>query len=247
MELTDTELAELRKKAHAYDSEQGRLQKTQGELETERAARVELERRLAAVQQAHPALDPKAAEIFGADGVMALQSMLAPVLGKLDTIGRRFDEQATADSQQKAARAYREQLDGKLSGNNLPGFVSRLYDGDLSSAWSKFAETHPAVRRAQTEGDVETVSDMVNIFILQNKELVTGGGFSPQSVQGFSPTVKSDYSDVDYSRDMNALQRQLDSLAITEKEFKEKSDGIYARWVAAQQKAEQAATAYGLL
>ena len=34
--------------------------------------------------------------IFGVDGVSALKSMLAPVLGKLDTIGKRFDEQANA-------------------------------------------------------------------------------------------------------------------------------------------------------
>jgi len=103
------------------------------------------------------------------------------------------------------------------------------------------------VRRAQSEGDVETISDMVNIFILQNKELVAGGGYSPQSVPGFSSPVKCDYTDADYMRDKAVLKRQLDNLAITEKEFNEKADALYGRWVAAQEKAEQAATAYGLV
>jgi hypothetical protein len=247
-ELSDLELAELRKKAHAYDSEQGRLQKTQAELEAERAQRAELEKRLAAANQATPtALDPKALEIFGQDGVEHLNNMLSPVLSKLDMIGKKFEERDTVEAQARAAKTYQEALDAKLSGNNLPGFVYRLYSGDLSSVWSKFAEEHPAVRRAQSEGDVETISDMVNIFILQNKELVAGGGYSPQSVPGFSSPVKCDYTDADYVRDKKILQRQLDDTAITEKEFNEKADALYGRWVAAQEKAEQTATAYGLV
>jgi hypothetical protein len=247
-ELSDLELAELRKKAHAYDSEQGRLQKTQAELEAERAQRAELEKRLAAANQATPtALDPKALEIFGQDGVEHLHNMLSPVLSKLDMIGKKFEERDTVEAQARAAKTYQEALDAKLSGNNLPGFVYRLYSGDLSSVWSKFAEEHPAVRRAQSEGDVETISDMVNIFILQNKELVAGGGYSPQSVPGFSSPVKCDYTDADYVRDKKILQRQLDDTAITEKEFNEKADALYGRWVAAQEKAEQTATAYGLV
>ena len=246
-ELSDLELAELRKKAHAYDSEQGRLQKAQAELEAERAQRAELEERLAANQATPTALDPKALEIFGQDGVEHLNNMLSPVLSKLDMIGKKIEERDTAEAQARAAKTFQEALDAKLSENNLPGFVSRLYNGDLSSVWSKFAEEHPAVRRAQSEGDVETISDMVNIFILQNKELVAGGGYSPQSVPGFSSPVKCDYTDADYMRDKAVLQRQLDNLAITEKEFNEKADALYGRWVAAQEKAEQAATAYGLV
>lgn len=246
-ELSDLELAELRKKAHAYDSEQGRLQKTQAELEAERAQRAELEKRLAASQATSTALDPKALEIFGQDGVEHLHNMLSPVLSKLDMIGKKFEERDTVEAQARAAKTYQEALDAKLSGNNLPGFVYRLYSGDLSSVWSKFAEEHPAVRRAQSEGDVETISDMVNIFILQNKELVAGGGYSPQSVPGFSSPVKCDYTDADYVRDKKILQRQLDDTAITEKEFNEKADALYGRWVAAQEKAEQTATAYGLV
>jgi len=246
-ELSDLELAELRKKAHAYDSEQGRLQKAQAELEAERAQRAELEKRLAANQATPTALDPKALEIFGQDGVEHLNNMLSPVLSKLDMIGKKIEERDTAEAQARAAKTFQEALDAKLSGNNLPGFVSRLYNGDLSSVWSKFAEEHPAVRRAQSEGDVETISDMVNIFILQNKELVAGGGYSPQSVPGFSSPVKCDYTDADYMRDKAVLKRQLDNLAITEKEFNEKADALYGRWVAAQEKAEQAATAYGLV
>jgi len=246
-ELSDLELAELRKKAHAYDSEQGRLQKAQAELEAERAQRAELEKRLAAIQATPTALDPKALEIFGQDGVEHLNNMLSPVLSKLDMIGKKIEERDTAEAQARAAKTFQEALDAKLSGNNLPGFVHRLYSGDLSSVWSKFAEEHPAVRRAQSEGDVETISDMVNIFILQNKELVAGGGYSPQSVPGFSSPVKCDYTDADYMRDKAVLKRQLDNLAITEKEFNEKADALYGRWVAAQEKAEQAATAYGLV
>lgn len=246
-EISDTELAELKKKAHAFDSEQGRLQKAQQELEAERAQRAEAEKQLAALQQTSVQLDPQAEQIFGVDGVTALQSMLAPVLGKLDTIGKRFDEQATADAQAKLERAYWGQLDEKLSGNNLQGFASRLRDGDLAAAWSKFLEARPSVKRGQADADVETVSDAVYSFIQQNKELVAGGGYSPSAVPGFTPTVRCDYTDADYMRDKAVLKRQLDNLAITEAEFNKQTDALYGRWIAAQEKAEQAATAYGLV
>jgi len=248
-EITDLELTELRKKAHAYDSDQGRLQKTQAELETERANRAELERRIAA-QQPQPAVDAKALELFGADGVSYLQNMLKPLeqIGqKIDTIGKKFEERDSAEAQANAARAYWGQLDEKLSGNSLPGFASRLRDGDLAAAWSKFLEARPSVKRGQSEADVETVSDAVYSFIQQNKELVAGGGYSPSAVPGFSPGVKSDYTDADYMRDKAALQRQMENLVITEKEFGEKTNALYGRWMAAQEKAEQAATVYGLV
>lgn len=246
-EISDTELAELKKKAHAFDSEQGRLQKTQAELETERSNRAELERRLAAQPQNPTQLDPQAEQIFGVDGVSALKSMLAPVLGKLDTIGKRFDEQANADEQAKLARKYWTELDEKLSGNNLMGFASRLRDGDLAAAWSKFLEARPSVKRGQAEADVETVSDAVYSFIQQNKELVAGGGYSPSAVPGSTPAVRCDYTDADYMRDKAVLKRQLDNLAITEAEFNKQTDALYGRYVAAQEKAEQTATAYGLV
>ena len=246
-EISDTELAELKKKAHAFDSEQGRLQKAQQELDAERAQRAEAEKQLAALQQTSTQFDPQAEQIFGADGVNVLKSMLAPVLGKLDTIGKRFDEQANADAQAKLERAYWGQLDEKLSGNNLQGFASRLRDGDLAAAWSKFLEARPSVKRGQAEADVETVSDAVYSFIQQNKELVAGGGYSPSAVPGFTPTVRCDYTDADYMRDKAVLKRQLDNLAITEAEFNKQTDALYGRWIAAQEKAEQAATAYGLV
>ena len=246
-EISDTELAELKKKAHAFDSEQGRLQKAQQELDAERAQRAEAEKQLAALQQTSTQLDPQAEQIFGVDGVSALKSMFAPVLGKLDTIGKRFDEQANADAQAKLERAYWKQLDEKLSSNNLPGFAFRLRDGDLAEAWSKFLEARPSVKRGQAEADVETVSDAVYSFIQQNKELVTGGGYSPSAVPGFTPTVRCDYTDADYMRDKAVLKRQLDNLAITEAEFNKQTDALYGRWIAAQEKAEQAATAYGLV
>ena len=260
-EISDTELAELKKKAHAFDSEQGRLQKAQQELDAERAQRAEAqqqldaeraqraeaEKQLAALQQTSTQLDPQAEQIFGADGVSALKSMFAPVLGKLDTIGKRFDEQATADAQAKLERAYWGQLDEKLSGNNLQGFASRLRDGDLAAAWSKFLEARPSVKRGQAEADVETVSDAVYSFIQQNKELVAGGGYSPSAVSGSIPAVRCEYTDADYMRDKAVLKRQLDNLAITEEEFNKQTDALYGRWIAAQEKAEQAATAYGLV
>jgi len=246
-EISDTELAELKKKAHAFDSEQGRLQKAQQELEAERAQRAEAEKQLAALQQTSTQLDPQAEQIFGVDGVSALKSMLAPVLGKLDTIGKRFDEQANADAQAKLERAYWGQLDEKLSGNNLQGFASRLRDGDLAAAWSKFLEARPSVKRGQAEADVETVSDAVYSFIQQNKELVAGGGYSPSAVSGSIPAVRCEYTDADYMRDKAVLKRQLDNLAITEAEFNKQTDALYGRWIAAQEKAEQAATAYGLV
>ena len=246
-EISDTELAELKKKAHAFDSDQGRLQKTQQELDAERAQRAEAEKQLAALQQTSTQLDPQAEQIFGVDGVSALKSMFAPVLGKLDTIGKRFDEQANADAQAKLERAYWGQLDEKLSGNNLQGFASRLRDGDLAAAWSKFLEARPSVKRGQAEADVETVSDAVYSFIQQNKELVAGGGYSPSAVSGSTPTVRCDYTDADYMRDKAVLKRQLDNLAITETEFNKQTDALYGRWIAAQEKAEQAATAYGLV
>lgn len=246
-EISDTELAELKKKAHAFDSEQGRLQKAQQELDAERAQRAEAEKQLAALQQTSTQLDPQAEQIFGADGVNVLKNMLAPVLGKLDTIGKQFDEQANADAQAKLERAYWRQLDEKLSGNNLQGFASRLRDGDLAAAWSKFLEARPSVKRGQAEADVETVSDAVYSFIQQNKELVAGGGYSPSAVPGFTPTVRCEYTDADYMRDKAVLKRQLDNLAITEEEFDKQTDALYDRWIAAQEKAEQAATAYGLV
>ena len=246
-EISDTELAELKKKAHAFDSEQGRLQKAQQELDAERAQRAEAEKQLAALQQTSTQLDPQAEQIFGVDGVNVLKNMLAPVLGKLDTIGKRFDEQANADAQAKLERAYWRQLDEKLSGNNLQGFASRLRDGDLAAAWSKFLEARPSVKRGQAEADVETVSDAVYSFIQQNKELVAGGGYSPSAVPGSIPTVRCEYTDADYMRDKAVLKRQLDNLAITEEEFNKQTDALYGRWIAAQEKAEQAATAYGLV
>lgn len=251
-EINDTELAELRKKAHAYDSEQGRLQKTQGELDAERAARAELEKRIAAQQATQPpqfGVDPRATEVFGADGVTVLQSMLSPIsqmAQKLDAIGRKFEERDTAEAQARAARTFQDALSVKLAENNLPGFTARL-TGDLGPEWSKFMESRPSIKRAWGEGDVEAVSDAVATFIHQNKELVAGGGFAPSAASGFAPAVKSEYSDTDYMRDMDALQRKLDNLSIDETEFKKQSATCYDRYVAAQQKAEKAASAYGLV
>lgn len=246
-ELTDQELAELRRKAHAYDSDQGRLQKTQAELDAERAARVEAEKRLAAQQQSHPAFDPKAAEVFGQDGVAILGGVLAPVLSKLETIGKKLEDRDASEAQARATRAFQDSLAMRLAENNLPGFASRILGGDLGAEWTKFVDARPSVKRAVLEGDVEAVSDVVATFIHQNRELVAGGGFSPQSIPGASPTVKAEYSDADYTRDMNALQQRLDNLTIDEKKFKEESDAIYGRWVTAQQKAERATAAYGLV
>ena len=87
---------------------------------------------------------------------------------------------------------------------------------------------------------------MVNIFINQNKELVSGGGYSPNAVAGSIPGVKSEYSDGDYMRDAGVLKRQMENLAITEDEYSTKSKELFARYVAAQEKVERSAASYGL-
>ena len=245
-EISDAELAELRKKAHAHDSEQGRLQKTQAELDAERTARLALERRLESQPPASQ-IDGRAVEVFGQEGVTVLQSMFGKVSEKLDALTTMQEARNNAETQAHALRKFQGDLGSKLADNNLPGFASRIYGGDLSEAWARFVEARPSVRRAQVEGDIEAVADVVSIFIHQNKEQVAGSGYSPQSVPGYSPAVKCDYSDADYQRDINALQRQKDNVAITEEQFKTQADGLYDRWVAAQEKMEKAATAYGLV
>ena len=247
MELTDQEVAELRRKAHAYDSEQGRLQKTQAELDAERAARAEAERRLAAQQQSHPAFDPKAAEVFGQDGVAILGGVLAPVLSKLETIGKKLEDRDASEAQARATRAFQDSLAMRLAENNLPGFASRILGGDLGAEWTKFVDARPSVKRAVLEGDVEAVSDVVATFIHQNRELVAGGGFSPQSIPGAPSPVKVDYSDADYTRDTESLDRQLENLAITEEEHQKQTAACWDRYEAAQRKAEQAASRFGLV
>lgn len=247
-EISDKELEELKKKAHAFDSEHGRLQKVQQQLEEERIQRAETEKMLENLkQQSFAQLDPQAEQIFGPEGVGVLKTMLDPVLGKLDTIGRRIDEQTAAEARAKQIRTYWAQLDEKMSNNNLPGLASRLRDGDLAASWEKFLETRPSIKRGQEEADVETVSDAVYSFIQQHKELVAGGGYSPSAVSGSVPVVKCDYSDADYFRDKASLKRQLDNLAISEQEYNKQADAIFERWTTAQEKAEQAATAYGFV
>lgn len=252
-ELTPEELAELQKKAHAFDSERGRLEKAQKELEALKANEAQLQQQLEAQQQAArdaaagEAIDPKAAEIFGADGVEALKSMFAPVIAKLDSVGQKISERDTVEEQNRLRKAFQSKLNTKLSENNLPGFAPRIYNGDLSPTWSAFVESHPAVKRAQDEGDIETVSDMVNIFINQNKELVAGGGYAPNAVSGSIPVVKPDYTDRDYLRDKRELTKQLENLVITETEFNKKHGELFSRYVTAQEKAEQATQSYGLV
>ena len=152
MEINDAELTELRKKAHAFDSEQGRLQKTQGELEAERAKRAELEARIAAQQTQPPAFDPtKASAVFGDEGVAVLQGALAPlsqVSQQIAALGKRLEERDNQEAQARAARTFLDNLGTKLAESNLPGFGSRL-TGDLSGAWSKFMEARPGRRAAE--------------------------------------------------------------------------------------------------
>jgi len=251
MDISDSELAELRKKAHAFDSEQGRLQKTQQELEQERAQRVEMEKRFAAAQQAtQPVPDERALAIFGPDGVSYLQNMLKPLeqIGQqINSIGKKFEERDASETQARAARAFQEALGSKLADRNLSGFETRIFGGDLATVWSKFVEARPSVRRAQSDGDVEAVSDVIATFIQQNKELVVGAGYSPQSVGGMSPAVKCKYSDADYMRDVAALDRQRDNCAIDPDKHKAEVAALYERYVAAQEEMERAQTQYGLV
>ena len=243
--MTEIEIAELQKKAHAYDSAQGRLAKVQSDLDAERQARLAAEARIATQPGAQ--IDGRAAEIFGADGVTILQSMFGQVAGKLDTLTRMHEERVNAETQVQAERKFKMELGAKLADNNLPGFESRIYGGDLAATWTKFVDARPSIRRAQTEGDVETVSDVMFNFIQQNKELVAGSGYSPNALPGGSPAVKVDYSEADYMRDIAALEQQRDNVIITEQDFNVKSAGLYDRYVAAQQKAEKAAQAFGLV
>ena len=249
MEINDAELTELRRKAHAFDSEQGRLQKTQGELEAERAKRTELEARVAAQQTATPAFDPtKATEIFGDAGAAVLQGALVAPLSQLSqqigALGKKLEDREAQEAQAHAARLFLDNLGTKLAENNLPGFGSRL-TGDLSGAWGKFMEGRPSINRAWREGDVEAVTDAVQTFIHQNKELVTGG-FSPQAINGFIPAVKSEYSDDDYLRETAALKKRLDTLAINEDDYDKECKACFAKYMAAQEKVKKVTSAYGL-
>lgn len=250
MEISDTELAELRKKAHAFDSDQGRLQKTQQELDAERTQRAELEKRLAAQQTAKLAPDARALEIFGQEGVSYLQDMLKPLEQlnqQISSIGKKFEERDASETQARAARAFQESLGSKLADRNLPGFEARIFGGDLSAAWAKFVEGRPSIRRAQSEGDVEAVSDVIATFIQQNKELVVGAGYSPQSVGGMSPAVKCKYTEADYMRDVAALDRQRDNCAIDPDKHKAEVNALYERYVAAQEEMERAQAQFGLV
>ncbi len=245
--MTEAEIAELQKKAHAYDSEKGRLAKAQADLEEERRTRASLEQRLAQTGGSQMGTDPNALEVFGEYGLNYLSNLLSPVVGRLDQIGRKLEERDIQEVQAQADGAFWRGLDTKLSDSNLPGFAARLRSGDLAAKWAEFVEKRPSINRGQKEGDVETVSDAVTMFINQNKELVAGGGYSPNAVSGPYTGVKPDYTDADYMRDKRTLQKQLDNLVITEAVFDQKTAEIYGRYVTAQEKAEQSATAFGLV
>lgn len=242
-DLTEEQLAELEKKAHAYDSDSGRLQKTQQELEDERAENARL-KQLKIEAPGGIQIDARATEIFGEDGVQMLASMLQPVMGKLDEIGGRLAEREVADTTATQARQFQGKLDAKLASMNLPGFTSRL-NSDLKSTWDEFVEARVSLKRALDEGDVESVADMVSVFITQNKEAVIGG-YSPQPVNGGIPVVQSEYTEADYTRDTAALKRQRDNLAITQKECDDQCNKCYDRYVAAQQKVEKESIAFRL-
>jgi len=248
-DLTPEEITELQKKAHAYDSDKGRLEKAQADFESERTKRISFQTQFEASQSAHSELDTKNIELFGADGKEALDVMLKnkidPILGKLGMITDKFEERDTRETVEIAHRAYKGKLDETLSGN-LPGFVSRMYDGgDLSSAWAEYVESHPSVKRAQDEGDVASVSDTIGSFIHQNKELVTRG-FSPREVGGSNSGIQSEYSDADYLRDVGVLDRQLANCGITQVDHKKATDAVYAKYVEAQEKVEKLSAGYSL-
>ena len=249
-DLTPEEITDLQKKAHAYDSDNGRLEKAQADFESERALRVATESKLVAAQSASVQLDPQDIELFGVDGTTRidarLNGKLDPILEKLNTIGAKFEERDTRETAEQAHRTYKGELDKKLLDKLPPGFVSRMYDGgDLSSAWTEYVDSHPSVKRAQDEGDVASVSDTIGIFIHQNKELVTRG-FSPREVGGSTGGIQSEYSDADYLRDVGVLDRQLANCGITQADHKTATDAAYAKYVEAQQKAEKLSAGYSL-
>lgn len=249
-DLTPEEIKELQRIKHAYDSDRGRLEKAQADLERERSQRIAFQTQLENSQHSNPEQDAKNIELFGVDGKEALDTMLRnklePILGKLGTISDRFAERDSRETAEQAHRAYKGELDKKLSEKLPSGFVSRMYDGgDLSSAWAAYVESHPSVKRAQDEGDVASVSDTIGIFIHQNKELVTRG-FSPREVGGSSGGIQSDYSDSDYLRDVGVLDRQMANCGITQSEHKKATDACYAKYVEAQKKVEKLSAGYSL-
>ena len=242
--LTAEEIAELQKKAHAYDSEKGRLRKAQEELEAERAKRVQLEHRLS-LSDDKGEVDPDVLEVFGENGVSILGKAMTPVMNRLDLVTKKLEEREQADTQAKQLQNFRSELDKILDENSLPGFTSRIYGGDLATLWDKFAEEHPLVVSAQTAGDVKTVSELVGLFITQNRDRVVGGGVSPMS--GATHVIQSDYSDEDYFRDQKSLKQKLDNCLITEEEYRKQDALIAQKYMDAQDKLMNAATSYGLV
>jgi len=249
--MTPEQIEDLKKKAHAFDSEQGRLKKAQEDLEASKAQYAALAEKPAHIEAQQPngdlTLDSKAREVFGEDGIGILSSMLKPLVTRLDDVGKKLTARDEQETKVNEMRKYRTALEAKLSDVNLPGFTHRIYGGDLSTLWDKFVESRPSIKRAQDEGDVETISDIVSLFIHQNKETVAGGGFSPSPETGRMPVIKADYTERDYQADRNELQRKLDNVIITEAEYNKGLVTIYDKYVTAQEKAEKAASSFGLV
>lgn len=235
-DLTPEQLAELEKKAHAYDSEKGRLAKVQAENATLKS-QIEQTKVVPRIQ-----VDPRASEVLGDDGVEVVTGMLNPVMEKLNEIGGKLDQRDAADQTASQRQQFNNALEAKLAAMNLPGFSMRL-SSDLKDMWDEYVGSRPALRRGLDEGDVETVSDMIGMFITQNREAVVGG-YTPHSDPGGAPVIKSEYSEADYQRDVNALKRQRDNLGITDDEYSKQAGQCYQKYVDAQEKVDRELSAY---
>lgn len=246
-QLTQEEIAELKKKAHAFDSEQGRLKKVQDELEQANTRAKELEQKLQAASKSAPAFIGEANEVFGDDGARVMGKMFEEFNGKLDAVAAVIQKTQEKENLEAARAAYFSSLEKKLASNNLGGLSTRLYNGDLREAWNEFTEARVSLRRAQEAGDVEAVSDFIATFIQSNRDLVLGGGHTPNASYGEFNRVKPDYSDNDYMRDSAALESQLKNLAISEEDYKRAMDENFAKYCASQEKAELASKTYGLV
>lgn len=247
-QLTQEEIAELRKKAHAFDSEQGRLKKAQEELEQANLRAKELEEQLQAASKSNPpAFITEANEVFGDDGARVMGAMFGDFNTKLDKITEALQKAQEKENVEAARAAYFTSLEKKLADSNLAGLSTRLYNGDLREAWNEFTEARVSLRRAQESGDVEAVSDFITTFIQTNRDLVLGGGHMPNPSYGEFTRVKPDYSDNDYMRDSAALESQLKNLVISEEDYKRKMDENFAKYCTSQEKAELASKTYGLV
>lgn len=262
MEYTKEQLAELEKKAHAFDSEQGRLRKAQEELDSVKAERDRFAKQ--AEEAAKAAEDAtrtatlanrfdnekgkQLSEVIGDGAYEALKNLLTPMVQELEGVKSVLTTQQAERAQAENAAKFLSALEEQLSSQGLNGLTHRIYKGDLSQRWADFRKMRPSVAKAESEGDVSTVSDLLNLFVTQNKEAVLAAHSpTPGGGSGFG-TPTPTYTDADYLRDKAELDKQLGSMRITQDAYKASLNEIAEKWAVAGRQAEQkAVTQFGLV